>query len=59
MYKDIIVCINESDDRENTIRTAVPFANEINANRLVCMSEFRQRVSWVRMVIFLKRSPNK
>lgn len=32
MYKDIIVCINESDDRENTIRVAAQFANDNNAS---------------------------
>jgi nucleotide-binding universal stress UspA family protein len=32
MYKDIVVCINESDDRDNTIRAAAQFANGINAN---------------------------
>lgn len=32
MYKDIVVCINETDDRDNTIRVAARFANENNAS---------------------------
>ncbi len=32
MYKDIVVCVNESDGRENTIRAAARFANQANAS---------------------------
>ena len=32
MYKDIVVCINESDNRDNTIRTAARFANDNKAS---------------------------
>ncbi|MFT5610148.1 MAG: hypothetical protein ACI9WC_001129 [Arenicella sp.] len=32
MYKDIVVCINESDYRDNTIKAAVRLASEIKAN---------------------------
>ncbi|MFT6099709.1 MAG: nucleotide-binding universal stress UspA family protein [Arenicella sp.] len=32
MYKDIVVCINEADGRDNTIRAAARFAKDIKAN---------------------------
>ena len=32
MYKDIVVCVNEAEGRDNTIRAAARFANEANAN---------------------------
>ena len=32
MYRDIIVCLNEAEGRENTIRAASQFAKEVGAN---------------------------
>jgi hypothetical protein len=32
MYKDIVVCINEAEGRDNTIAAAARFAKDINAN---------------------------
>ena len=32
MYKDIVVCVTESDGRDNTITAAAAFANEHNAS---------------------------
>lgn len=32
MYKDIVVCVNEAEGRDNTIRAAARFANEANAD---------------------------
>lgn len=32
MYKDIVVCVNEADGRDNTINAAAKFANESNAS---------------------------
>lgn len=31
MYKDIVVCVNEAEGRDNTIRAAAKFANSLNA----------------------------
>jgi nucleotide-binding universal stress UspA family protein len=32
MYKDIVVCVNEAQGRDNTIRAAARFANEVGAS---------------------------